>query len=259
MGVTDLDDVKNGIFATRQTGGTGDRWLLPSELTAFQAAINDPSGPDAADGGSEDGLTQMRNAQLRHLPRNNADPQMVREDAKLVIIIVTDEKPQEIKDAGIIGEGNLQPTPAQQMQIDQFLVPYIAQLNANEVTVHLIGEPLPFGPACSTEHTYGYYELVNATGGQMGDICQLNLGATLDALIEDIISGSSPLTLQKIPISASISVSRDTNPLQRSKQNGFDYRGATNAISFFNQLFSPAMPSEITVSYRRWAEQGPIN
>ncbi|NVB84742.1 MAG: hypothetical protein HOV81_40605 [Kofleriaceae bacterium] len=258
MGVTDLDDVKNGIFASRQVGGTGDRWLLPAELMAFKDAINDPSGPDAADGGSEDGLTQMRNAMMRHMPRNNADPQMIREDAKLVFIIVTDEKPQEIKDAGILGEGNLQPSPAQQTQIDAFVAPYISQLNANDATVHLIGEPLPFGPACSTEHTYGYYELVNATGGQMGDICQSDLSATLDALIEDIISGSSPLTLAKIPISASVSVSRDTVPLSRSKQTGFDYRGATNAISFYNQFFTPAMPSEITVSYRRWAAQGPI-
>jgi hypothetical protein len=259
MAVTDMDDLSNGIFADRQVGGTGDRWLLPSELAAFQASINDPSGPSTGDGGSEDGLTQMRNALTRHLPRSNSDPQKIREDAKLVFIIVTDEKPQEIKDAGILGEGNVQPSPAQQAQIDAFVAPYITELNANDATVHLIGEPLPFNsPACSTEHTYGYYELVNGTNGQMGDICQANLGATLDALIEDIISGSSPLTLTKVPISASISVARNVTPLSRSRVTGFDYRGATNAISFFNQLFSPAMPAEITVSYRRWKEQGPL-
>lgn len=259
IAVTDMNDASNGIFATRQAGGTGDRWLLPSEQMAFQAAINDPSGPDAADGGSEHGLTQSLNALTRHLPRNNADPQMIREDAKVVIIVVTDEKAEEIKDAGIMGEGNNQPTAAQQAQIDALVAPYITQFDANEVTVHLIGEPLPFSsPACGTEHTYGYYEVVNATGGQMGDICQADLGATLDTLIEDIISGSSPLTLAKVPISASVSVSRDTVPLTRSRQTGFDYRGATNAISFYNQLFSPAMPAEITISYRRWAEQGPI-
>lgn len=258
IAVTDMNDASAGIFATRQAGGTGDRWLLPSEQMEFQNAINDPSGPDAADGGTEDGLTQMRAAMMRHLPRSNSDPQMIREDAKLVIIIVTDEKAQEVKDAGILGEGNNQPTAAEQMQIDALVAPYVTELNANDVTVHLIGEPLPFGPACGTEHTYGYYEVVNATGGQMGDICQADLGATLDTLIEDIISGSSPLTLAKIPISTSVSVSRDTVPLTRSRQSGFDYRGATNAISFYNQLFSPAMPSEITISYRRWAEQGPI-
>lgn len=258
VAVTDMNDASNGIFASRQMGGTGDRWLLPTEQMQFEADIEDPSGPDPADGGTESGLTQIKHVLERHLPRNNADPQKIREDAKLVVIVVTDEKAQEIKDAGILGEGNNEPTPAEQTQIDMLVAPYIAQLQAEDATVHLIGEPLPFGPACSTEHTYGYYELVNATGGLTGDICQANLSATIDALIEDIISGSSPLTLSKFPISASISVSKDTIPLNRSKQVGFDYRGSTNAISFFQQLFSPAMPSEIVVSYRRWAEQGPI-
>jgi hypothetical protein len=258
VAVTDMNDTSDGIFATRQNGGTGDRWLLPTEQMQFEADIEDPSGPDPGDGGSENGLLQIKHSLERHLPRNNADPQMIREDAKLVFIVVTDEKPQEIKDAGIMGEGNNEPTPAQQAQIDAFVAPDITQLQGEDATVHLIGEPLPFGPACSTEHTYGYYELVNATGGLTGDICQADLSATIDALIEDIISGSSPLTLTKFPISASISVSKDTIPLNRSKQDGFDYRGSTNAISFFNQLFTPAMPSEVVVSYRRWADQGPI-
>lgn len=261
VAVTDMDNARMGLFASRQVGGTGDRWLLPTEQAVFEANILDPSGPDGADGGTEHGLTQAAAALTRHLPRNSADPQMVREDAKLVIIFVTDEKSEEVEDDGILGEGNLEPNPAQQAQIDALLVPYVTQLNANDVTVHLIAEPLPFSAVCSTggsEHAYGYYELVNATSGQLGSICQLDLSATIDALIEDIIGGASPLTLSKIPISASVSVSRDTVPLTRSRQDGFDYRGQTNAITFYNQLFSPANPSEIVVSYRRWAQQGPI-
>src|SRR5690606_15155406 len=157
IAVTDMNDASAGIFATRQAGGTGDRWLLSSEQTEFQAAINDPSGPDGADGGTEHGLTQMRATLMRHLPRTHADPPMIREDAKVVIIVVTDEKAEEIKDAGILGEGNNQPNATQQAQIDALVAPYVTELNANDVTVHLIGEPLPFSsPACGTEHTYGY-------------------------------------------------------------------------------------------------------
>jgi hypothetical protein len=261
IAVTDMDNAKNGIFASRQVGGTGDRWLLPTEQAAFEANVLDPSGPDAGDGGTEHGITQARAALDRHLPRNDADPQMVREGAALVIIFVSDEKAEEVEDAGILGEGNLQPTPAQQTQIDALVAPFITELNANDVKVHLIAEPLPFAPTCSdsgAEHGYGYYELVNATGGQLGSICQLDLSATIDALIEDIIGGASPVNLAKFPISASVSVSRDATPLNRSRVDGFDYRGATNAISFYNQVFTPAMPSEIVVSYRRWAQQGPI-
>lgn len=261
VAVTDMDNAKNGIFATRQSGGTGDRWLLPTEQAQFEANILDPSGPDTADGGTEHGLTQMRATLMRHLPRDNTDPQKIREDAAVVIIFVTDEKAEEVEDAGILGEGNLEPNPTQQAAIDALLAPYLAELQANNVQVHLIAEPLPFSSVCSgggAEHAYGYYELVNATGGQLGSICQLDLSATIDALIEDIIGGASPLTLKKVPISTSVSVSREATPMSRSRVNGFDYRGASNAITFFNQFFSPAMPAEIVVSYRRWAQQGPI-
>lgn len=262
IAVTDMDDVKNGIFASRQAGGTGDRWLLPNEQALFEANIDDPSGPDAADGGSEHGLTQLRNTLNRHLPRDNNDPQKIREDAALVFIIVSDEKPDELENAGLLASGNQEPTPQQQTQIDAFVQPYINELQAANAKVHLIHEPLPFSDLCSdggAEHGYGYYELVNATGGQLGSICQLDLSATIDALIEDIIGGASPLELSKFPISASISVSSKGVPLKRSRVNGFDFRGASNSIAFFNQFFSPAMPAEIIVSYRRWAEQGPID
>jgi hypothetical protein len=258
MGVTDLHAGRGGVFASRQVGGTGDRWLSPSDEAEFEADIFDPSGPDGADGGTENGLTQMHDALMLHTPRNNADPQMVREDASLIFIIVTDEKAQEVKDAGILGEGNNEPTPAEQTQIDNLIAPYITQLQAENAQVNLIGDLLPFGPACSAEKTYGYFGLVNATGGLMGSICQVDLSATIAAMIENIVGSASPLTLSKVPISASISVSKQTIPLDRSRQDGFDYRGGTNSISFYNQMFSPAHPADIVVSYRRWAQQGPI-
>lgn len=261
VAVTDMDNGNGGIFASRQAGGTGDRWLLPSEQALFEANILDPSGPDAGDGGSEHGLTQVRASLMRHLPRDDGDPQKIREDAALVFIIVSDEQSEEVEDAGILPEGNNDPTPTQQAAIDALLIPYVNELNANNAKAHLIAEPLPFSDTCSdggAEHGWGYYELVNATSGQLGSICQLDLSATIDALIEDIIGGASPLTLSKFPISASVSVSKASVPLTRSRVNGFDYRGSSNAISFFNQFFSPAMPAEIIVSYRRWAEQGPI-
>src|SRR5690606_611259 len=87
IAVTDMNDASDGIFASRQVGGTGDRWLLPSEQMQFEADIEDPSGPDGGNGSYEYGLTQIKNTLLRHLPRNNSDPQMIREDAKLVIIV----------------------------------------------------------------------------------------------------------------------------------------------------------------------------
>lgn len=266
MGVTDMNDTgpggQPGIFASREAGGTGDRWLLPGDETTFIDNINDPSGTDTGDFGSEHGLTQGRAAIMRHLPRNNADPQMIREHAKLVVIYVTDEKADEVEDAGILGEGNNGPNPTQQTQIDTLVAPYIADFMTNDAIAHLIAEPLPYeSQTCSdggAEHAFGYYELVQATGGQVGSICQADLGATMDSIIDDIIGEASPIVLSKFPISASISVARDNALVNRSRDQGWDYRGSSNSVIFFNMPFDPANPSDIVVSYRRWAEQVPV-
>jgi len=268
MGVTDMNDTgpggQPGIFASRQAGGTGDRWLLPNEDAEFAASIQDPSSPsDPADGGDEHGLTQARAAMTRHLPRNDADPQMVRESAKLVVIYVTDERPDELEDAGILPDfSNPEPTPAQLTQIQNLVAPYIADFTANDAVAHLIAEPLPWqASTCSTggaEHAYGYYELVAALGGQTGSICQDDMGPTLDAIIDAIIGDASPIVLSKFPISLSIAVARDNAAVPRSRDVGWDYRAAANSIIFFNMPFDPANPSDIVVSYRRWADQVPI-
>jgi hypothetical protein len=267
MGVTDMNDTgpggQTGIFSSRDaTASTGDRWLLPTEPTEFSDAIGDPSGTDAGDGGSEHGLTQGRNAMLRHLPRDSNDPAKVRDDAKLVVIYVTDEKPDEIEDAGILSEGNNQPNATQVNQIISFLAPYVAEFENEDAIAHLISEPLPFvASTCSSggsEHAFGYYELIQTLGGQAGSICADDLGPVLDAMIDSIIGDASPISLSKVPISASISVARDGVLVFRSRNQGWDFRSSSNSIIFFNMPFDPANPSDVVVSYRRWAEQIPI-
>ena len=267
MAVTDMNDTGPGgvpgIFASRDPdSSTGDKWILPTEPDVFATSIDDPSGPDSGDGGSEHGLTQGRAAIGLHTPRDNANPAMVREEAKLVVIYVTDEKPDEVEDAGILGEGNNNPTAAQVQQLINFIAAYVADFDNQDGIAHLISEPLPYETStCSTggaEHAFGYYELVNALGGQMGSICAEDLGTTLDAMIDSIIGDASPIVLSKVPISASISVTRDAQLIVRSRDTGWDFRGSSNSIIFFNMPFDPANPADIVVSYRRWAEQVPI-
>lgn len=265
MGVTDMNNTgpggQTGIFASRMAGGTGDRWLLDSDASEFATNINTPSGIDAYDCCAEHGLTQMRSAINRHTPRNSNDPQMVREEAKLVILFVTDEKAEEVEDSTSMGEGNIEPSAAQQTEIANLVASYIGDLTAHDAIAHLIAEPAPFdSTTCSSgaEHAYGYYEVVNAVGGQTGSICQDDLGPTLDAIIDSIVGEASPITLSKFPISASISVARDGTKVPRSRDTGWDYRGSANSIVFFNMPFDPANPSDIVVSYRRWADQVPI-
>ena len=258
MGVTDMDNATHGKFATRMANDSGERWLLPDEPEAFAAAIRDPSGPGIGDGGDEHGLTQVKAVIDHHMPRGDAGGTGVRTDAKLAVIIVTDEKPDEVE-VDIMTEGNEEPTPAQETQISDLVEPYRAQLAGEDAVVHLISEPLPFDDeTCSNsgaEHAYGYYELVGALGGQMGSICQLDLGPTLDGILDSIVGDASPVVLAYIPISATITVMSDGIPVPRSRAIGWDYRASSNSIVFHGMGFDPANPAMITIGYRRWQDQ----
>lgn len=261
VGVTDMHNGREGRFAQRAGGtSTGDRWLLPGELALFQNNVNDPSGPDPGDGGTENGLIQGRDAVELHLPRGGGDAAKLRSDAKLVVIYVTDEHAEEVEEAGIISEGGGVATPAQKAAITALAQPYIQVLQDNDGIAHLIAIP-ESDPTCSGgggEIGYGYFDLVNALGGQFGSICQADLGATMDAIIDDISGSASPIVLEWVPISATIAVTRDNVYVPRSRSFGWDYRASSNSIVFYNMPFDPLSPSDIVISYRRWEEQVPI-
>ena len=74
--------------------------------------------------------------------------------------------------------------------------------------VHLIGGICAGGKtsSCSAEVGHGYLDLVQATGGIAADICQKNLGPTLQIIIDTITGAASPAILQYVPISASLAV-----------------------------------------------------
>ncbi len=163
----------------------------------------------------------------------------------------------------ILSEGNTQPTPAQAADIAAHINGvWVPDFTANDAMAHAILVGLPYtSPPCSGgggETGWGYIDLINAVGGQMGSICQADLGSTLDAIIDNILGDASPIVLSKIPISLTVAVARDNIAVPRSRSLGFDYRASSNSIIFFNMPFDPDDPSDIVVSYRRWADQVPI-
>jgi hypothetical protein len=261
MGVTDMNQGRGGIFAARMSGtSTGDRWLGPTELTTFQANIQNPSGGDV-DLGGEYGPTQGQAAVTRHLPRDNADPSHIREDAELVVILVSDEKPQEIEDADIFFDGDTPATTVQLSDTLSELKPYIDTWQENDAIVHAIVVPEPY-PACSGgggEVGWGYHGIVSWFGGVLGSICLSDLGPSMQAIVDEILGTASPIVLEWVPIAATISVTRNGTVIPRSRDTGWDYNASANSIVFFNLPFDPDNPSEVIVSYRRWAEQVPID
>jgi hypothetical protein len=259
MGVTDMRGPGGvndaGRFATRAAAGTGDRWLLAGDATAFAAALRDPSGPDAAASAGQYGLTQALAAVTRHLPRSETDAQRIRPGAALVVVLVTGDKPQEIEDGTSLDDGNRSPTVAQEAQIATVLAPYLTGLRQEGAHVHLLAEPLPFDqPACTAarEHAYGYYPLVETTGGVVGSICQEDLAPTVTLMLDAVAARVSPVTMPHRPITTSLAVTRGDVLVPRSRSIGWSYGGGADTIVLLGQPSDASRLGDVVVAYRRW-------
>jgi len=275
MGVTDLDDASMGKLS-RGSGIAQDYglWILPSEPTVFRNAVTDPSGSKAADGGAEHGLTQLFNTIDKHLPRSTTDAKKIRTDAKLVIIIESDESAQELQSGGrtpagttftgVAGfpnnKGTL--TTAEQTGMTAVITPFADYVKQQSAVFHAIILP-PAQMRCNAADIgtvgWGYAEIAQLTGGQSASLCQADITTTLTRILDDISGAASPVTLKRVPISLSLAVAKDNTELARSRSMGFDYRFSSNSIVFFGVPFSPTMASEVVVSYRRYAQQRPID
>jgi hypothetical protein len=180
----------------------------------------------------------------------------IRPDAQLVVIYVSDERADELEDAGCIGDTSGDPP------IDAGCIQTVIQETLDLLTgfsnpegvgkAHAIVGPHPGNCPTASESGRGYTEIVSYLGGQVGSVCQSDLGATMQIIIEDIVASSSPVVLRYVPISVSIACSKDGVALSRSRQDGFDYRASANTLVFVGQEFDPLHPSEVLVSYERW-------
>jgi hypothetical protein len=264
--------------STSDDGGT-DRFLgsSSSEQTIFESCVKNPPYYEP---GSEYGLAHSWHAVTDHLPRQPAsanDQTKIRAEATLVLIIATDEAPEELKTYGswngqsgfLADPGDVtisKCTSAKQAQIDAYVKPWIELFQGKNAThgaeakaiVHLIAGVCQktcgwYGP----EYPWGYEQIAKATGGQIADICQANLGTTLQLIIDSITGAASPAVLQYVPISASLAVALGTQQLARSRTQGFDYSSASNSLLFIGVPFKKG--DQVVASYRRWIKQsGPV-
>jgi len=255
MGVVDVGIVNEGRYCTAQ-GQSGDYFLGPGNLAQFQQCVLAPWGGGYNEGGTEHGITQGYNAIVNHLPRQAGSPSRIRPDATLVVIYVSDERAEELKESCGAGEGSGM-APVDPACLWTVIGPTVQLLQGASSTggigkAHALIGPPPSGCSTASQVGQGYLDIVQYMGGQVGSICQTDLGPTLQVIIEDIVASSSPVRLLHFPISLSLSVSKDGLPLPRSRVSGFDYRSSANTIVFIGQTFDPNHPSEVLVSYYRW-------
>ncbi len=256
--------------STSHDGGP-DRFLSKSEQSIFKACVKNPP---YYEGGSEYGLAHTYQSVVHHLPRKPGaakDQTKIRTEATLVIIIATDEAPQELKTygkykgkSGFLGYGDYSITQcksSKMSQINSYMKDWVTLFtgkhpqwkNAAKATVHLIGGVCNSKCGYGPEFPWGYQELAKATNGQIADICQKNLGATLQKIIDSVAGTSSKAKLQYIPMSASLAVAIGTKKLERSRNSGFDYSRASNTLVFIGVGFKKG--DMVVASYRRWTKQ----
>ncbi len=241
--------------------GGEDRFLTADEQALFSACVENPP---YYEGGEEYGLTAIYWAIKRHLPRaKGAVPGKIREGAKLAIVVATDEAPEELKQGGSFEgrAGFLKPaeltstscslTAAHQASLDEMLRPLreLFAQPAAQATLHVIGGIC--NNACNAELAVGYRELAAELGGQVGDVCQHNLNATIDVVIDSIAAAASPRVLAHVPVSSTLAVEGNGLALPRSRNKGYLYNAATNSLTFVNVKLVKG--DEVVASYRRFA------
>ena len=263
MGVTNVCDPQGtyksvvGKFCSKVSsdstddGGT-DRFLLPGEQTLFSACIKNPPGYE---GGSEYGLVNAMEAVKRHLPRTASSPAKIRPDAKLVIIVVTDEVPQSL--TTVIGDYTKYQLctldAATQANVSTALQPYMqlftgASTPGAQAIFNVIGGTC--NNSCSADVAHGYRELAQQLNGQIADVCQKSLGASLQVMIDGVVGAASPVKLTHVPITTSMTATLDGQVIQRSRKSGFVYAAASNTLAFINVNYGKG--SVVIASYSRW-------
>ena len=231
--------------------GGADRFLLPKEKGAFSGCIKNPPGGVK---GAEFGLVNARAAVSRHLPRSGNQAHKIRSGAKLVIIVLTDEYPNSLNP--ILNFGFTNPCAlkkANQAELDKAIKPYHdyfsgAQGADSKAILHVIGGVC--SNACGALVAHGYRDLSQKLGGMVADICQKDLGPTLQQIIDHTVGAVSPLKLKHVPISATLAVSRNGISVLRSRTKGFQYREAENSIALINIKYQKGM--KVVVGYKRW-------
>ena len=226
------------------------RFLLPSEPTAFTDCIKKPGS-----GSCETGLASAMVAVKQGLPRTTGDPKKIRTGADLVLIEVTDELPQKVK-SSMSGMNVCTLSATQKTSLATFIQKYkdyyggIVDPEATAIMHTIAGV---CNNSCGAEKAHGYMELTQHLGGQVGDICQKNLGSTMQTIIDTITGQASPIKLDYVPISSSLAVAMDAIVVKRSRTNGFDYRSNANTLVFINVKYKKG--SEVIASYKRWTRQ----
>ncbi len=168
----------------------------------------------------------LMEANLAETGSGGCNEGLVREDASLNIVLVSDEPEQSVNNY------------AYYVSLFQSL-----KDNADDVVIHAIGGDYPGGCGSASAYT-GAYEATVATGGLFLSICATDWGTHLEALAEGSATDLSSFELSDWPVEETIVVKIDgvTTTI------GWEYNPTDNAIDF-DEDYVPEGGSTIEVEY----------
>jgi len=196
------------------------------------------------------------------LPSAPNDPSKIRPDATLVVVFVSDESEQS---SGTVDEwvqffSDWDPNQPGRRA-------FMAGITRCDASIS--GSGCGAGDARRTRYT----DLIAQMQGVHGDLNNLaGIEGTIRAIITSVIGATSPYELSHPPISTSIKVAIDparlvppdpslppcpSGDVPRSRDNGFDYDGASRRITFHGNCrpVSGAHANALAVSYRYWLDR----
>lgn len=205
----------------------GDPWI-DNSFSAAEAedAITTMIALGASYGNNTERAFSLLEACLDEIGSGGCNEGLVREDAKLNLIGVSDEVEQSTK------SWSYYVSAFQELKEDP-----------DDVVFHAIGGDVPGG--CGTNEPYtGFYEATVATGGVFLSICATDWGAHLEALAEGSAAILDTFPLTQTPVPETIVVKVDGI----KAGTGWEYIEASNSVLFWGE-YVPEGGSTVEISY----------
>jgi len=230
----------------------GARWIdpdTPDPITAFNDLAN---VGDAGDGSCEMGLSGSHSALTTQSQIGRPNEGFYREDALLSIIIVTDE-PDRYDSFGLGSCDGIGPDE----YIPWFLYDLKGPTGADKVFFTGIIGDRPGG--CETSENSadegtGYWEVIDAVGGNFLSICSDDWATFLTELGLEAAGMKRTFYLRRIPKEDTLQVTIDGTPADEST---WSYDRTTNSITFPIEFIPPEL-SVVEVTYELIEDVGSV-
>lgn len=190
---------------------------------------------------------------FREALQSNLNADFRRQDAFLAVIIVSDEDDFSAETGSYLYQDYDSPL----MHPITDYVTYLDSLTGNQGTRNFnVSAIAAYDQACLDKlnaeipgRILGrrYAELVDATGGVKGSICD-NFGDSLSVISDTIIELSSTFVLSRVPIEETIRVIVNGVSVPKDESNGWSYNAAENSVTFHGSAV-PAQGSNIIIDF----------